>query len=731
MQIKRIALLPFALLLLAMCAGLTHAAEIDDINSAIASHHARWQARETPVHKMNPANRRMRASLIMPSAASLPLASATGSVQTTLAQPLTAPVAGLDWRNFGGVNYLTPVKDQGNCGSCWAFATTAALESYQQIHAAYNTGLDLSEQIMVSCSGAGSCNGGSIDAASTFIQHTGLPTDSADLYLAANGACANAAANWQAATDKIAVWDWVVPGTVPNITTIKNALYTYGPLVTTMSVYSDFFAYGSGVYTHTGGTLAGGHAVLMVGYADDATVPGGGYFIVKNSWGAGWGENGYFRIAYAETTSACSFAKYTLAYDTAVQTCSYSLSATGGTLASAAGSGSDGVITSGCCTWSARSSDSWLTAAAAAGKGNGVVSFTASANTAATPRSATITILNASSSAAASYTVTQAAAVAPVTLSGTVRGGSSTGALLSGATVTLGGNKTASTDSNGAFSFTGVVPGSYALLATKSGYGQYLNATLAVSSNQSIAVVLPTLCTLGGAVTAGGAALSGAVVSLSGPTTATATAGVSGTYSIANLPAGTYAVSVSKTGYGSYTNSALAVASASQTLNVALALTGYTVSGTVKSTSSGNPVVSGASVSVAGKSTITAADGTFSVAGIPAGAVPVVISKTGYLTLSATLTVSGNTRVTATIMPASYTVTGTVKTLAGAPLSGATVTLGSQSATSNSSGSYSITGVAPGSYAVRVSATGYLAFTGSLSVSANRTLNLALVAVKK
>jgi hypothetical protein len=79
-------------------------------------------------------------------------------------------------------------------------------------------------------------------------------------------------------------------------------------------VYNDFFSYKSGIYEYATGSLAGGHAVLLVGYVDDATVNGGGYFIVKNSWGTGWGEGGYFRIAYSQAASPVGFGEYTIAY---------------------------------------------------------------------------------------------------------------------------------------------------------------------------------------------------------------------------------------------------------------------------------------------------------------------------------------------------------------------------------------------------------------------------------
>ena len=93
------------------------------------------------------------------------------------------------------------------------------------------------------------------------------------------------------------------------LATIKTALIKYGPLPTAMMVYEDFMHYKTGVYSYTTGKKLGGHAILLVGYNDD-----GQYFILKNSWDTGWGENGFFRIAYSEMNSVVSLGLSTIAY---------------------------------------------------------------------------------------------------------------------------------------------------------------------------------------------------------------------------------------------------------------------------------------------------------------------------------------------------------------------------------------------------------------------------------
>ena len=238
---------------------VTFSSELDDIRSAIRAKGAQWVAGETSLSRLPLAERQMRLGLVPPLL--------TGTEPILTYSPYTALPSTLDWRNNGG-NFVTPIRDQGGCGSCWAFATTAALESSILI-SNHTPGIDLNtaEQVLVSCSTAGSCNGGAPSTASDFIRDTGLPLETCYPYTATNGNCANACANWRSSTYRISGWSWVAT-TAPTLEAIKNALYTKGPLVTTMAVYNDFFNYKSGVYSYTTGDLAGYHGVLIVGYDD-------------------------------------------------------------------------------------------------------------------------------------------------------------------------------------------------------------------------------------------------------------------------------------------------------------------------------------------------------------------------------------------------------------------------------------------------------------------------------
>jgi C1A family cysteine protease len=365
-------------------ASLSLADEVSQVRAAIAAKQAQWQAGETSMTQLSPAERRARLGLMKPT---LPV----GAEMMVMAEPpiVGAPVS-LDWRNNGG-NFVTPVRNQLSCGSCWAFATTAALES--AVLRAENTpgvDLDLSEQVLISCGSsggevAGSCSGGYISYASNYIRDTGLPLETCYPYTGGDGSCGSACSSYQTSTYQILSWGYVT-ATSPTVSAIRDALVSYGPLVTTMDVYEDFYSYTSGVYSYATGGHEGGHAVLIVGYSDT-----GQYFIVKNSWGAGWGEAGYFKIAYSELGTVVNFGDYTIRYTGS--SCSYSISPASQSYGYTSGSGSVTVATQGGCDWTASSNTGWITVTSgSSGTGNGTVNYSVAANTGAKARSGSLTI---------------------------------------------------------------------------------------------------------------------------------------------------------------------------------------------------------------------------------------------------------------------------------------------------------------------------------------------------
>ncbi|KAF8100424.1 hypothetical protein N665_0224s0011 [Sinapis alba] len=194
-----------------------------------------------------------------------------------------------DWREDG---IVSPVKEQGKCGSCWTFSTTGALEA--AYHQAFGKGISLSEQQLVDCAGAFNnfgCDGGLPSQAFEYIKFNGgLDTEEAYPYTAKNGTCKYSAENVG-----VQVLDSV------NITLgaedeLKHAVGLVRPVSIAFQVIHSFRLYEGGVYSDSncGKTpMDVNHAVLAVGYGIEKGVP---YWLIKNSWGAGWGDKGYFKM---------------------------------------------------------------------------------------------------------------------------------------------------------------------------------------------------------------------------------------------------------------------------------------------------------------------------------------------------------------------------------------------------------------------------------------------------
>lgn len=393
--------------------------EVRQVQRAIARSNgqANWVASTTSMTLLSPEERAMRLGVNIPNVGNRQYAASATITYPSAITGGTTPPAAFDWRSVNGHSYVSEIKNQGSCGSCWAFASTAALESKALI--SMNTpdvNLNLAEQTLVSCSGAGTCNGGQVDRVADYLQKTGDGAEATFPYTGKDTACSTAQANWQNNAFKISNWQYVNRWNTTDkltIDKIKNALYNSGPLPATFNVYSDFYSYKSGIYSATSTSYQGRHAVTIVGYDDNAKA-----LIVKNSWGTGWGENGYFRVAYNQihgTGAKMEFGQEVLAYGSASTpgaVCLFSLSQTSQTAAATASSGSFNVSvnsTGTSCTWAAVSSVNWITiTGGASGSGNGKVSFEIAANTSNQTRTGTIKV------GEQTFTVTQAAAATPI-----------------------------------------------------------------------------------------------------------------------------------------------------------------------------------------------------------------------------------------------------------------------------------------------------------------------------
>jgi C1A family cysteine protease len=193
--------------------------------------------------------------------------------------------ASVDWTTKGAV---TAVKDQGQCGSCWAFSTTGTTEGAYQI--ATGALKNIAEQQLVDCSGAGSCSGGNMAGAINYESTTAMATQASYPYTARNGVCKT---SFTAAIPKggIAGYTSVTHGSK---SALQSAIMGRPVSIAIEADQYAFQAYKSGVLSSGCGTSLD-HGVTAVGYGTDAS--GTDYWLVKNSWGTSWGANGYIKIS--------------------------------------------------------------------------------------------------------------------------------------------------------------------------------------------------------------------------------------------------------------------------------------------------------------------------------------------------------------------------------------------------------------------------------------------------
>lgn len=273
---------------------------IKELKTVISESGAGWQAGENLLTEMSSEERALHLGFV-PGPEDLSLEEREITAKANFEASLSASAkavgypASFDLRNVSGQNFITSVKDQGGCGSCVAFGTLATAEGALRWQRGNpNLNIDLSEAQLFYCwaraEGRNCGNGWWPDNALNALRDKGVADEACYPYKAGDQNCTNLCSDWQSRATRISGWHKIT-----SVQDMKTWLSTRGPLDGCFTVYQDFFAYKSGIYKHVTGGIAGGHCISIVGYNDVDK-----YWICKNSWGSGWGDGGFFKIAYGE-----------------------------------------------------------------------------------------------------------------------------------------------------------------------------------------------------------------------------------------------------------------------------------------------------------------------------------------------------------------------------------------------------------------------------------------------
>ena len=270
---------------------------LEEVRDAIREKGASWEADETEISPYLALDAQNRGLLGL---------SLSGFDQLLMEKTAAAalveqspPPLSFDWRNFKGQNWVTKVRHQRTCGACVAFATCSVLESRAKwSQNDPDLPIDLSVAHLFFCGAGKACETGwQIEQALEFCRDYGVGREVDFPYTPQNQACIPIRP-----IVKVSSWEERMSSYYR-----KQAIAQNGPVIAGMKVFEDMYYYCGGIYQHVAGELRGHHAVAVIGYHEK-------YWIVKNSWGTGWGEQGFMRIANEELNTNFSFYDPSVAY---------------------------------------------------------------------------------------------------------------------------------------------------------------------------------------------------------------------------------------------------------------------------------------------------------------------------------------------------------------------------------------------------------------------------------
>ncbi|MGE5221073.1 MAG: C1 family peptidase [Omnitrophica WOR_2 bacterium] len=271
---------------------------LSTLQSRLKKANARWTARPNQLFGISDNQKRFLLGVVVDQPA---LKAAMAPHLLAMAAPANYQPE-IDWRNRNGNNYVSNIENQAYCGSCVSFASAALVDSMALIEKGVPT--DVSEADLHFCSSHGAnCNGWWPNNALDELCNRGVVNEAGSPYMSSfdappqtdpsNGLWlphCHPSPDLQTRPIKITQWT-----TLANVVDRKNYLSNNAPCIGILHVFADFYSYGSGVYHHVTGNDMGLHCVEIIGYSESE-----GCWICKNSWGAGWGMAGFFKIAYGE-----------------------------------------------------------------------------------------------------------------------------------------------------------------------------------------------------------------------------------------------------------------------------------------------------------------------------------------------------------------------------------------------------------------------------------------------